>query len=392
MVPPQSQGTDAQNPLAEPRDAYIKAKSVGTDDAPGRYARNAESMLTEFTDWAHHSQMVSNIKHLTTEDVRAYVRRLRKRWRKDELAASSTQVHFATIRAWLGWCVRNGWLETNPAEDDDAQEALPDGDDDTDDTRQRWQEQARHDLIQYVRGQTDSAYADPIATPETRMMRARDRALVVVLAKTGVRGAEVFRDVENSEREGLHWKDVDNEEGTLYVWGKSRENEYVPYPESAQAAVDTWRRELQPSSAEWPVFPSLSANSLAAAIRKSRNGSVPDHEVDRAVDNEGYLQGYLRLAREHDEPPTAMTTTAARNVLQRLSGASGVSGSDGEYLKPHGARRQLGDDLYRENPALAQRALRHSNIEVTQESYSYIEAGEVGEEIDRVHGGDSDGS
>jgi integrase len=385
MTTPQPQGTDAQNPLAEPRDAYIDAKSVGTDDAPGRYARNADSILTEFTDWAHHSQMIKDLEQLTTDDIRAYVRRLRKRWRDDELAASTTQVYFATVRAWLAWCVRNGWLDTNPAEDDDAMEDLPEGDDDQGESRQRWGQQARHDLIQYVRAQTDSAYADPIAPPDTRVMRARDRALVAVLAKTGVRGAEVFRDVENSEREGLHWRDVDDDEGTLYVWGKSGENEYVPYPESAQGAVDTWRRELQPSSVDWPVFPSLSANSLSAAIRKSRNGTVPDHEVDRAVDNEGYLQGYLRLAREYDESPRAMTTTAARNVLERLSAAAGVSGTDGEYLKPHGARRQLGDDLYRENPAMAQRALRHSNIEVTQESYSYIDAGEVGDEIDRVH-------
>jgi len=57
---------------------------------------------------------------------------------------------------------------------------------------------------------------------------------------------------------------------------------------------------------------------------------------------------------------------------------------DGEYLKPHGARRGLGDLLYRESAELAQAALRHSSIETTHKSYSHIEASETAGRVDDI--------
>ena len=50
---------------------------------------------------------------------------------------------------------------------------------------------------------------------------------------------------------------------------------------------------------------------------------------------------------------------------------------DHDYLTPHGGRRGAGDILYREDPVLAQTALRHRSIETTKDSYSYIEARET---------------
>ncbi len=57
---------------------------------------------------------------------------------------------------------------------------------------------------------------------------------------------------------------------------------------------------------------------------------------------------------------------------------------DGEYLKPHGARRGLGDVLYRESAELAQSALRHRSIRTTHDAYSHIDAGETAEEVGSV--------
>ena len=60
---------------------------------------------------------------------------------------------------------------------------------------------------------------------------------------------------------------------------------------------------------------------------------------------------------------------------------------DHDYLTSHGGRRGAGDILYREDPVLAQTALRHRSIETTRDSYFYIEAGETatraGEIFDR---------
>jgi len=60
---------------------------------------------------------------------------------------------------------------------------------------------------------------------------------------------------------------------------------------------------------------------------------------------------------------------------------------DGEPLSLHGARRGLGETLYRQSPVAAQEQLRHKSIETTKESYSHIEASKqadvVSELLDR---------
>jgi len=65
---------------------------------------------------------------------------------------------------------------------------------------------------------------------------------------------------------------------------------------------------------------------------------------------------------------------------------------DGEhdYLTPHGGRRGAGDVLYREDPVLAQAALRHRSIETTRDSYSYIEAGETAARAGDIFGAGHD--
>ena len=64
--------------------------------------------------------------------------------------------------------------------------------------------------------------------------------------------------------------------------------------------------------------------------------------------------------------------------MRRVCEDAGID-LDGEhdYLTPHGGRCGAGDVLYREDPVLAQTALRHHSIETTKDSYSYIEAGET---------------
>jgi integrase len=64
--------------------------------------------------------------------------------------------------------------------------------------------------------------------------------------------------------------------------------------------------------------------------------------------------------------------------MRRVCKDAGID-LDGEhdYLTPHGGRRGAGDVLYREDPVLAQTALRHRSIETTKDSYSYIEAAET---------------
>jgi integrase len=60
---------------------------------------------------------------------------------------------------------------------------------------------------------------------------------------------------------------------------------------------------------------------------------------------------------------------------------------EGGYLKPHGARRGLGDLLYRESAELAQSALRHESIRTTHDAYSHIDASETAEAVSDILSG-----
>lgn len=88
------------------------------------------------------------------------------------------------------------------------------------------------------------------------------------------------------------------------------------------------------------------------------------------------------MLREHEVIPPALSTNGARNLMKRLCEDADIA-VDGDYLKPHGARRELGHELYANGHAeLAQSALRHASIETTHESYSYIQAAETAQQVD----------
>lgn len=92
------------------------------------------------------------------------------------------------------------------------------------------------------------------------------------------------------------------------------------------------------------------------------------------------------VLRDYGIVPPALTTNGARNVMKRLCERAGLE-IDGEYLKPHGARRGLGHELYANGHAeLAQSALRHASIETTHESYSDIQAAETAQRVDDLLG------
>ena len=77
-----------------------------------------------------------------------------------------------------------------------------------------------------------------------------------------------------------------------------------------------------------------------------------------------------------------LSTNGTRNLMKRLCREADVD-VDGDYLKPHGARRGRGHELHANGHAeLAQSALRHTSIETTHKSYSDIQAAETAEQID----------
>ncbi len=82
------------------------------------------------------------------------------------------------------------------------------------------------------------------------------------------------------------------------------------------------------------------------------------------------------------DPTPSITTQSARDILADL-----CEWSDYEFedpLKPHGARRGLGREVYRQSPQLAQDLLRHKSISTTKESYAQEEAKRTRDEVNEL--------
>jgi integrase len=90
----------------------------------------------------------------------------------------------------------------------------------------------------------------------------------------------------------------------------------------------------------------------------------------------------LDNAGQAQDPVPSITTQSGRDILRQL-----CAWSDYEFeepLKPHGARRGLGREVYRENPGLAQEVLRHKSIRTTKEGYAEEEAQRTREAVDKI--------
>jgi integrase len=153
--------------------------------------------------------------------MRRYAQHLAQRELAGGISAATAQRYYAYVRAFCTWCVRDGLLDRNPAETERATSELPDDTSESD--QQFWSPEARTALLSYLDDRAREAVngdADP-STP------VRDRALVALLAYSGVRGAEVFRarDVDRDGRNGATWDDLDLEAGTIDVLGKIQDNE-----------------------------------------------------------------------------------------------------------------------------------------------------------------------
>jgi len=332
----------------------------------GNYRRTVDSVLSNWSTWLQENRDAEVVDEISVLDCRRYARHLKKQSREDELKASTANTYYSVVRAFLSFCVAEEAIDSNPAEVKRAVDELPSDNGDT--NRQFWGRDERRQFLDYVDERArDSLDEDSSIDREEAF---RDRALVYVLALSGVRSAEIFKDPADEMRNGATWNDLDLENGTLRVFGKSREYEHAQVPDKAVQVLKRYRKVLNPETSDWPLFPSNHAPSKYKALEKQA-GSVEYEDIDRAL-------------REHSVVPPALSKNGARSIVERLCGEAGVD-VDGEPLKLHGARRGLGHELYRKGHAeLAQSALRHSSIDVTHEAYSDIQASETADRVGDV--------
>lgn len=359
---------------------YLASKSKGTDDS-GAYRQTAETALTQWYEWlqGRNCDRLADLDDQTrgTTLMRRYAQRLGRRVRGGDVAPSTARTYYNVVSGFLSFAVRDGVLDRNPALTDRAREPLPD--DDTDNDQQFWDRESRDRILRYV---DDRAYEAIEERGSDALQEARDRAVVYLLAYTGVRGAEVLRSQHDSRegRQGLRWKHVDTDRWVLRVFGKAQEWEAAPVPRPARAPLERWQQMLDPPSEEWPVFPTDHAPSKYRVAReelgRDDGRDLTAEEVEALLDErdvDDVLHGY-------DIVPPAITTDGMRSRMRTLCEDADVD-IDGEYLKLHGARRGIGDEVFRKDRGLAQDLLRHKSLATTKEAYSHIAAEERGERI-----------
>ncbi len=287
--------------------------------------------LEDFAEYCV-SQGIDAVDELTDDDLRDYGLELRTEYIDNEIAGSTANTYFRYIRAFLSFCVRDGKLDTNPADTEAAEEFLPE-DTPTRDT-QFWTPEQRKQLIAYADERISMAREETISVSLERAYR--DRTIVVLLAELGLRGAECFRDPNDNHRDGLTWGDVDLEHGRLEVFGKSRKYETVGLTEAAHGALARLERIQEPPISEWPLFPTGHTASKYQAVEDA-TGDRPATGTD--ID---------AVCREKQVAPPSITKEAGRQILKQLTHEAGIElEGDADYLQPHGARRALGAELYK---------------------------------------------
>ncbi|MCU4974107.1 site-specific integrase [Halobacteria archaeon AArc-m2/3/4] len=324
-----------------------------------------------------------------TDLCREYSRYLNRQVDRDdrELSAATAQTYFAYVRAFLSFAVRENRLDTNPADANRATELLPDDDGKRD--RQFWTATERRVALEYCTRRVDSALTPPIAPTPIVRERLRNRAIVAVLGFTGVRGAEVFAVPGDDRRDGLTWADVDIDGNTLTVFGKSQSYQTAQLPDRAASALERYRRVLEQPTEAWPVFPTNHYPSK----RRALTAAFSDERVETMLERRDIDE----ILREHELAPPSLSTNGVRSILKRLTAqlagytdAVEYDEDENVYLKPHGARRGLGHELYTKGSAeLAQSALRHQSVDVTHESYSDIQTADVADRVGAVLEDDS---
>ncbi|ELY62502.1 integrase family protein [Natronococcus jeotgali DSM 18795] len=336
--------------------------------------------LERFTSFCQREE-IDEIRELEAGDLREFGYTLREDQVDGKIAASTANTYFAYVRSFLSFCVREELLDANPAKTNKATEYLPE--DTSDSSSQFWTPEQRQVIVNYATKRVDMANDGTIRTDP--LTASRDRTIVVLLAETGARGAELFDDSKDEKRNGVTWGDVNLEKHVLSVFGKSRNREEVPLPKAARDVLERHRKYVAPPTDEWPVFPTGHFQSKRGVLQVE----LGEDQLSKALEERGDASKtdvLDDLLRKYEIAPPSISKEGARRVMKRLTDEANIELEDRhEYLKPHGARRGLGAELYALGESeKAQQVLRHKSIETTHEAYSDLKTKDLAQSIDEI--------
>lgn len=330
----------------------------------GNYEAALERVLTDWQTFLE-GRGVHTVEGVTKQHMAKYAKE--ELSNEESKSDATARTYYDYVSAFLSYCVKWEWLEENPAQKGIALDELPPRPKKKSGDQQFWTADDRKALLRYADRRAHEAVDEKGMEAHEEL---RDRALAYVLAYSGARGGEILSDPRDDRRNGLRWGDVDLENNQILVLGKNQhEDDEVQIPDQVHPPLERLEQALEPASPEWPVF----VTSHAPSLYKNLPG-----EVDTSAGDP------VELHREHGAVPPSLSTNGARSVLKRLCDDAGLE-IDGEYLKPHGARRGVGEAIFREKgAAAAQRILRHADPRTTSQMYAHIETEELAEEATEV--------
>ena len=182
--------------------------------------------LATLSEWSS-AQGVA-VVDVHAEQLRAFIAAEHRRG----LSPKSLQRRLSACRSFYGWLLRHGRVVANPA----AAIRAP---------------KAPRKLPQVL--DPDEAKA-LVEVPTDAPLGLRDRALLELFYSSGLRLSELC---------GLHWRDLDLDDGLVTVLGKGSKQRSVPLGSHARAALAQWRASTG-AGRDAPVFPGRSGGPITS--------------------------------------------------------------------------------------------------------------------------------
>jgi integrase/recombinase XerC len=223
----------------------IAAQKGFSDNTYRAYEHDLEEFFAFIQKDAHDQESGSNagLAAITdTLNIRTYLGHLHKKNKKSTIARK-----LSAIRTFFGFLVKQGILETNPAETVQTpkqEKAIP-------------AYLAVDDMFRLL----DSIGTDTIAG-------LRDRAIFETIYSSGLRVSEVA---------GLNCGDIDFERGIMRVLGKGSKERIVPIGQKALSAIQAYRRRLLEKSA-------IDCDHEAPLFLNYRQGRLTTRSIARILD------------------------------------------------------------------------------------------------------------
>lgn len=370
----ESRGSDDGETAFRARlEGFLRDKGKGRGGASGTYRANAERELRLFVDWledprgestggeAPRTGPVLEYDDLDAQVLREYVRSgLLPR----DLSPKSVHKYYDYVSSFVGWCQREGLVPEHYGIQRTAREPLPDTEGQKTEKQQTWRREERLALLRHVDREAHDAIDE---RGRDALSATRNRALVYVLAYTGVRGGEILALPQDDRRNGEVWGSLSVDYATMDVLSKKQDRTTRAIPSQARPALERWHDVLRPRE-DWPLFPTFHLPTLY-----ERLDGVLDDDEKAALTG---LVDVFDAMRERGVPPPAITTDGARSIMKRLTDDAGIEVDRGEYLELHGARRGVGRVLAMTQGADAAADQLDNSVKVVEEAYSDVLAEE----------------